>query len=185
MNRIAFLKNSCSARFDEKTHSSCSHLFFWGSVEVGPPWGRNRSSLCCSGSQSRASRRKRTWAHPHLCMQTWPMYKLHTRTHGHFAWLLEMMDDVHEILLHFADFDLPTSPLSGTRWGSSNISAVSRDMGRKGPTCVPHTHGTRAYSCNTANETPNQTKVFNYYRLSKLHICFHVCLVFEDKIRSY
>lgn len=40
--------------------------------------------------------------------------------------LLEMMDDVHEILLHFADIYLPYITSGGNKWRSSYILAVSR-----------------------------------------------------------
>lgn len=41
--------------------------------------------------------------------------------------LLEMMDDVHEILLHFTDLYLPYITTGGNKWRSSYILAVSRE----------------------------------------------------------
>ena len=45
-NHVARAKYSCRASLDEKTDSSAvgPTFFCWGSVEVGPPRGRNRSS---------------------------------------------------------------------------------------------------------------------------------------------
>lgn len=57
---------------------------------------------------------------------------MHTHTqkmcifaHIFMLYLGEMMDDVYEILLHFADFYLPYITSGGNRWRFSYILAAS------------------------------------------------------------
>lgn len=108
---------------------------------MGPPRGRNRSSLWMLRKYVRIGESdipkresecipldKYMPMHTHKCKKR---FFLHTDAHIFMLWLLEMMDDVYEILLHFADLYLPCITSSGNRWRFSYILAVSWETLKK------------------------------------------------------
>ncbi len=128
---------------------------------MGPPRGRNRSSLWMLRKYVRIGESdipkresecipldKYMPMHTHKCKKR---FFLHTDAHIFMLWLLEMMDDVYEILLHFADLYLPCITSSGNRWRFSYNLAVSwetlkKKKKKRGPTCAAHTDPARKFT---------------------------------------
>lgn len=72
-------------------------------------------------------------------------------------YLVEMMDDVYEILLHFADLYLPYITSGGNRWRFSYILAVSWEtLKKRGPTCGAHTDSEVYCPNNMAKQISNK-----------------------------